>query len=317
MQGIESAALFERINSMFLKKALGDKFPALEVVSIDDVASCDLIGALSGTSAVIHAAGPLPFGAASPKENLQVVIDGYLNVLRQAVSNGISKVVLTGSWASAFDPDLRKPFEGGISSEKDWGNVTEEEFIEESSRNPSWAYIASKTLAERAAWKYARMEPKLDLSIVAPPFMFGPYVAGFPYPALPVVGSNQHIYTLLNGSVPPPLPPVFCDVRDVALAHVKALKVPKSNGNVEDKRFFVSSNEMIIWKEVNDYLHTILPAEVKARLPAVDSAFPPLRGTPLVIDTTRARQGLGMSSYRGWKECIGATIEGLLEAEKA
>ncbi|KAF5374478.1 hypothetical protein D9615_009061 [Tricholomella constricta] len=275
------------------KNNISDSFPSLEVVKVDDVSTSDLIDVLKGVDAIVHVAAPLPFGGASPKENLIIAVEGYLNVLRQAVSNGINKVVITGSWASTLDPALKQAFEGHVSTEKDWGNVTEEEFLV-NSQNPMWAYLAAKTLAERAVWKFAEEEPSLDLSITLPPFIFGPFAAGFPAPlSHSTLSSNQHIYTLLKGSIPPPLPPLFCDVRDVARAHVRALNVPKATNHVEDKRFLVSGG-FLTWKDAVEYLHQQRP-ELRARLPVVDmDTFPPFPGTPTSIDTTRAKEVLGV-----------------------
>ncbi|GLB45546.1 putative 3-beta hydroxysteroid dehydrogenase/isomerase family protein [Lyophyllum shimeji] len=295
------------------RKIVGDKFPALEVVQVDDVGSGDLTDAMKGVDAVIHVAAPLPFGGPGPKENLNIAVEGYLNVLRQAVKNDINKVVMTGSWASTIDPTLKQAFEGHISTEKDWGNVTEEEFLS-GNHDPMWTYLAAKILAERAAWKFAANEPALDLSIIIPPFIFGPFVPGFPLPEQIALSSNQHIYTLLKGAVPPPLPPLFCDVRDVAQAHVAALSTPKSSSNVEDKRFLVSGG-FLIWKDAVEYLHATRPG-LKARLPALDAVFAPFPGTPTSIDASRAREVLGMDKYYTWKEAVDGAIDGLLEAEK-
>lgn len=295
------------------KNAIGDKFPALEIVQVDDVATADLGDVLKGVDAVIHVAAPLPFGGAGPKENLNIAIEGYLNILRQAVKNGINKVVITGSWAATIDPTFKQAFEGHVSTEKDWGNVTEDEFVDQS-ENRMWAYMAAKILAERAAWRYAEGEPALDLSVVALPFIFGPFVPGFPAPAQGALSSNQHIYTLLKGSIPPPLPPLFCDVRDVAHAHVAALSAPKSAGSVEDKRFLVYGG-VLTWKQAVEYLHEKRP-ELKARLPPVDGAFAPFPGPITTIDATRAKEVLGMEKYRSYEETLEAAVDSLLEAEK-
>ncbi|KAF8072304.1 NAD-P-binding protein [Lyophyllum atratum] len=296
------------------RKFVGSKFPALEVVQVDDVGTGDLTDALKGVDAIIHVAAPLPFGGPGPKENLNIAVEGYLNVLRQALKNGVSKVVMTGSWASSIDPTLKQAFEGHVSTEKDWGNVTEDEFLA-GEHDPMWTYLAAKTLAERAAWKFAETQPSLDLSIVTPPFIFGQFSPGFPLPEQSALSSNQHIYTLLKGAIPPPLPPLFCDVRDVAQAHVAALLVPKSTSNVEEKRFLISGG-FLIWKDAVEYLHQTRP-ELKDRLPALDATFAPFPGPPTSIDATRAKTVLGMEKYHTWKETIDGAINGLLEAEKA
>ncbi|KAG5634054.1 hypothetical protein DXG03_006357, partial [Asterophora parasitica] len=149
----------------------------------------------------------------------------------------------------------------------------------------------------------------------APPFIFGPLADGFPAPKqAAALSSNRHIYTLLKGSLPPVLPPGFVDVRDVARAHVLALNVPKAEVNLEDKRFIVSGG-ILVWKDAVEYLHKKRP-ELKARLPAVDGAFPPFPGTPSTIDVTRAKVVLGIQKYYSWQETLENTVNSLLDAEK-
>ncbi|KAF8063230.1 NAD-P-binding protein [Lyophyllum atratum] len=296
------------------RNVFGSKFPALEVVQVEDVGTGDLTDALKGVDAIIHVASPWPHKGPGPKECLNIAVEGYLNVLRQALKNGVTKVVMTGSWASSIDPTLKQAFDGHVSTEKDWGNVTEDELLA-GEHDPVWTYIAAKTLAERVAWKFAGSERSLDLSIVAPPFIYGQFAPGFPLPEQSTMSTNQHIYTLFKGAIPPPLPPLFCDVRDVAKAHVAALLAPKSVSSVEEKRFLISGG-FLIWKDVVEYLHQTRP-ELKDRLPALDATFPAFPGPPSTIDATRARTVLGMEKYHTWKETIDGAVDGLLEAEKA
>ncbi|KAG6889933.1 hypothetical protein C0995_013457 [Termitomyces sp. Mi166 len=283
------------------KAAISHKFPSLEVVQVDDVATADLTDALQGIDAIIHVAVPLPFGGSGPKENLSIAVEGYVNVLRQAVKAGISKVVITGSWSATIDH---------------WGDATEEEFLSgKHADNPMWIYAAAKTLGERAAWKFAANEPSLDLSIIIPPFIFGPYVPGFPLPAAQsALSSNQHIYALLTGVVPPPLPPLFCDVRDVARAHVSALNLPQATSNLEDKRFLICGGSLV-WKDAIEYLHKARP-ELKDRIPAIDAPVLPFPGPPTTIDGSRAKMKLNMEKYRDWTEMLNDTVNSLLDAEK-
>ncbi|KAG5651410.1 hypothetical protein H0H81_008744 [Sphagnurus paluster] len=214
-----------------------------------------------------------------------------------------------------MDPDLKQSFDGQIISEKDWGNVTESEFLEKAGGNAwMWDYGAAKILSERAAWKFAEAEPALDLAIILPPYIFGPYAPGFPVPAKTTPGSNKYIYSLLEGSIPSLKPSLFCDVRDVTHAHVAVLTIPRSTKNVEDKRFLVSGG-VFKWKETVEYLHEKRP-ELKARLPPVDAAFAPLPGPISIIDATRSKEVLGIRSYRHYWETLESTIDALLEAEK-
>ncbi|GLB45548.1 putative NAD(P)H-binding [Lyophyllum shimeji] len=298
------------------RKVVADKYPSLEAVQVDDFVKGDLTDAMKDVDAVIHVASPLPFGGAGPKDNLNTVVEGYVNVLRQAVKNGISKVVITGSWGSALDPTLKQAFEGLILTEKDWGSVTDEEFLA-GNHDLMWTYLAARTLAERAAWDFAAKEPALDLAIINCPMIFGPHAPGFPPPEAgpTALTSTVHIYTLLKGAIPPPLPSLFCDVRDVARAHLAALSVPKAESNVQDKRFLICAGFMF-WKDAVKYLHHAHP-ELKTRLPPLDAEFAPFPGPLTTIDATRAKEKLGMVDYVDWKQTLEATVAGLLEAGKA
>jgi nucleoside-diphosphate-sugar epimerase len=148
-------------------------------------------------------------------------------------------------------------------------------------------------------------------SPVNPPFIYGPFVPHFPIPPVTSLGSNRFVYALLNGRVPPPLPPPYCDVRDVARAHVAALKIsPKLPA--QDKRILTSGG-LMLWKEATQYLAETQP-ELKTRLPTMES-FPP-DGKASTIDVTRAKDLLGIESWVPWRKTLDDTIGELLRAEQ-
>jgi nucleoside-diphosphate-sugar epimerase len=63
----------------------------------------------------------------------------------------IRRVVITGSFASVLDPSKgMRP--GYAYTEADWNPVT----AEEAKSNGVFAYLASKTFAEQAAWQYVK-----------------------------------------------------------------------------------------------------------------------------------------------------------------
>jgi nucleoside-diphosphate-sugar epimerase len=45
----------------------------------------------------------------------------------------------------------------------DWGTATEEELLT-GNNNAVWNYLATKILAERAAWEFAESHPSVDLT---------------------------------------------------------------------------------------------------------------------------------------------------------
>ncbi len=83
-------------------------------------------------------------------------INGVVSVLRGAQKNnpGVKRIVITSSFAAHLDPD--KGIRPGYTySESDWNPVTREA----ADRGDGVvAYLASKTLAEQAAWDYVRSQ---------------------------------------------------------------------------------------------------------------------------------------------------------------
>ncbi|KAK0227788.1 NAD-P-binding protein [Armillaria fumosa] len=288
------------------------------LVQIDDIATSNLSGALKDVDYVIHAASPLA-GNASPQETLQAAKNGSLNVLASALKAGVAKVVMTSSWATTHDPSLEKTYQRVVFSEKDWSNVSEEEFLE-GDHDVLWGYLSVKTLVEKMAWKFAQENPTLDLATINPPFMYGPFNAKFPPPMPDRLNANILTHSLISGESERPLlsiqlPPFYCDVRDVARAHVKALTLDRFE-SPEKKRFLVSGGHFT-WKEAVEYLQKSRP-DLKSRLPPVPTySFQEPPGKLSSIDVTRARDILHMEEYIGWENTVDDTISSLLLAEEA
>lgn len=99
-----------------------------------------------------------------------------------------------------------------------------------------------QAIAERAAWDFMRNEqPSFDLVSMNPPLVYGP-IAHHLDSLDHLNTSNQKIRDFIQGRVKgPDLPPtgtfLFTDVRDLALAHVRALEVAEAGG----KRFFITA----------------------------------------------------------------------------
>ena len=150
-----------------------------------------------------------------------------------------------------------------------------------------------------------------------PPFVYGP-------PILPLSKSNLgtvgFIYGLIAGEAERPLPyqipPFHVDVRDIARAHVRALELPPSAAGAdrEEKRFLVSSPDVMTWDVAARHLYEARPA-LRDRLPAFDKAAE-LPGPLSKNDTARAKKVLGITEYIDWRKTLEDTVDSLLEAEK-
>jgi nucleoside-diphosphate-sugar epimerase len=110
--------------------------------------------AVKGVDGVIHTASPFILGASDFETELfQPAIQGTTSILEAAQKNNpaVSRVVITGSFASVVDPTEGQRA-GYVYTEVDWNPVTGEA----ATSNGVMAYLSSKTFAEQAAWRYVQ-----------------------------------------------------------------------------------------------------------------------------------------------------------------
>lgn len=212
--------------------------------------------------------------------------------------------VVTSSFASIITPNLgNRP--GYTYSEKDWNPITEEEAIQ----TPSNGYRASKTFAEKAAWEFLEREkPNFTLATMCPPLVFGPIVDSLQ--SLDNLNtSNQRVAAIMTGKAKEEIPAtgifIWTDVRDLALAHVKAAEVP----DAANKRFFITagyfSNE-----EIADIVRDNYPAlEDKLPTKGTKGGEYPSEGV-YKYDNSRTKDVLGIQ-FRSLKESIVDTVRSL------
>ncbi|EXJ57963.1 dihydroflavonol-4-reductase [Cladophialophora yegresii CBS 114405] len=253
---------------------------------------------------VLHTASPFHFNVTDPKKDLlDPAIIGTTGILKAVKKNAptVKRIVITSSFAAILNATSQEK----VYSEKNWNPITEEEAIQ----NPANAYRASKTFAERAAWEFVEKEkPNFDIATINPPLVLGP-VVHYLNSLDSINTSNERVRNMIQGrtkesGLPPTGVFIWVDVRDVALAHVKALEVPEAGG----KRFFVTaghySNADIagIIKKNFPHLADKLPAEIKSDKPA----------DVYDIDNSRSKQMLRLK-YRTLEESITDTVKSLLE----
>ena len=180
-------------------------------------------------------------------------------------------------------------------------------------------YSISKGLADRAVRDFKRAHPDLDLTTIHPSCVYGPLGSGQVYNS-PATGTNRFVYGLISGASDRPvseydpaieITPLSVDVRDVARAHVLALKVPALAD--EPKRFIVSSNTFTL-KEATKFIAQARP-ELKGRLPVITGAEPPV--PPFAtFDTSATENILGLRNYVKWQDTVLDTIDDLVRVEK-
>ncbi|KAK6143940.1 hypothetical protein DH2020_024288 [Rehmannia glutinosa] len=150
-----------------------------------------IVAAVTGAAGVFHVASPCIVDTVHDpqRELLDPAIKGTINVLTAAKELGVRRVVVTSS-ISAIIPSPNWP------ADKVW-------------------YPLSKTLAEKAAWKFAE-ENGLDIVVVNPGTVMGPIIPPAINASMLMIlrliqGCTEEYEDFFMGSV---------HVKDVALAHL-------------------------------------------------------------------------------------------------
>ncbi|KAL4880827.1 hypothetical protein BJY04DRAFT_190893 [Aspergillus karnatakaensis] len=252
---------------------------------------------------VLHTASPFHHNVQDPvKDFLDPAIKGTTGILKaiKAHAPTVKRVVITSSFAAIINTKNHEK----VYSEKNWNPVTWEEGLESSQ-----TYRASKTFAEKAAWDFFEKEkPNFDIATINPPLVLGPVVHYLS--SLDAINtSNARISRFVRGlekdSIPPTVTFLWVDVRDVALAHVRAIEVPEAGA----QRFFVTAGTYAN-KDIVDIIRDAYP-ELEDRLPPKDAPSD-LPKEIYGYDNSKSLQVLGLK-YHSLKESVVDTVKTLLE----
>jgi dihydroflavonol-4-reductase len=197
--------------------------------------------AMQGVEAIAHVAAQIL--AEEPRDPQVVIgpaVEGTERVLRHAVAAGVKRVVMTSSIATVGY---------GHGHERGRRTYSEADFTDVDGMRFTWAYCIGKTLAERAAWAYARSEG-LELTTIHPGAILGPALDEDASISLGMVTG------LLDGSTPamPSNGFSIIDVRDVAAMHVVALQQPGSIG-----QRYLATSDYVPFPEVGRVLAEAYP----------------------------------------------------------
>lgn len=178
---------------------------------------------MQGCELVMHTASPFFIGKVTdPKRQfIEPALQGTEAVLEACNRvESVRRVVLTTSCAAIYG-------DNADMAERGLEEYTEEQWNESSSleHNP---YSYSKTIAEQRAWEMAKAQSRWDLLCINPSLVLGPSLTG-----ATISGSVALIHDLATGKMwtgAPDLPMGIVDVRDVAMAHIKAGFTPTASG---------------------------------------------------------------------------------------
>ena len=230
-----------------LKKTLGDLFEQLELVEADLLDKDSVVKSIEGSQFVAHTASPFIQGVKQEDADtvIKPAVDGTLAVLDGCKAAGVKRVVITSSMAaiSAVAPEDKPE----VWDETHWSNPDRPGGL--------MPYTKSKYLAEKAAWDYLKDLPeaeRFEMVTVNPVLILGPA-----YQTEAFTSGNIFKRLLLGERNPLPKASMeIVDVRDVALAHVKALTVDEAKGH----RVIVWKGEFSL-KELADILDTEFTAK--------------------------------------------------------
>ncbi|MFW5695252.1 MAG: SDR family oxidoreductase [Alkalispirochaeta sp.] len=270
--------------------------------------------AVAGADVVIHTASPFARDNITDPEAqlIRPAVDGTRNVLASVErSETVYRVVLTSSVAAIMG-DAR---DAGAYPER----TVDETRWNHTSSAAHEPYSYSKTLAEQAAWETANQQRRWTLVTINPAFIIGPSLSRRTDGA-----SVSIMRQLADGSFKQGAPEIFLgfvDVRDVALAHLRAAERTEATG-----RFIVSERVASfpqIAQALRDHFGSAYPFPA-GRLPkwflwligpAVGITRRYVRtnvGFPFRLDTRRSREVLGLE-YRDTRRTAVEHITQLIE----
>ncbi|XP_031486203.1 cinnamoyl-CoA reductase 1-like [Nymphaea colorata] len=199
-------------------EALEGADSSLRLYQIDLLDYDSIFSAINGVVGVFHLASPCTVDQVTDpqRELLEPAIQGTLNVLKAAKASGVKRVVVTSS-ISAIVPSPGWPADV-VKGEDCWTDV------EYCKQNGLW-YSASKTLAEKEAWRFAK-ETGLNVVVVNPGTVLGPILP-------PAINASMGVLLgLLQGNTDPykDLHMGSVHVNDVALAHILVYENASASG---------------------------------------------------------------------------------------
>ncbi|KAJ4725517.1 putative Cinnamoyl-CoA reductase [Melia azedarach] len=199
-------------------KALEGADTRLRLFQIELLDYDTIVTAINGCVGVFHLASPCIVDKVQDpqKQLLDPAIKGTVNVLTAAKAVGVKRVVVTSS-ISAITPSPTWPADK-VKAEDCWTDV------DYCKQKELW-YPLSKTLAEKAAWEFAK-ENGLDVVVVNPGTVMGPVIPPTLNASMLVLvrlleGCTETYENFFMGSV---------HFKDVALAHILVYENPSASG---------------------------------------------------------------------------------------
>ncbi|CAJ2503491.1 Uu.00g108850.m01.CDS01 [Anthostomella pinea] len=281
----------------------------LSYVVVDDIAKGGAFDVAFQSEAafdyVVHTASPYHLNPIDPvKEFLEPAINGTKGLLKSIKTHAptVKRLVITSSSAAILNPANHAK----VYDETCWAPTTWEEAME-----PKKAYKASKVFSEKAAWAFIEEEkPNFDLAVINCTYVFGPIQRNLP--SLDAMNASNHrVREMVQGKMKEALAPTapvftFVDVRDVALAHLRAMTLPQAGGN----RFYVVGGHFSN-KQIADVIRKSFP-QLKDRLPLEADTVDDIPDDVYHFDNSKSREVLGLE-YTSLERSVVDTVQSILD----
>nr|BAN62761.1 dihydroflavonol 4-reductase [Tricyrtis sp. Shinonome] len=176
--------------------------------------------AINGCSGVFHVATPMDFESKDPEnEVIKPTIDGVLSIMKSCKKAGtVKRVIFTSSAGTVNVHEHQEP----EYDESSWSDM---DFCRRV-KMTGWMYFVSKTLAEKAAWDFAR-ENDIQLITIIPTLVVGPFITSTMPPsmitALSLITGNEAHYSILKQIQ-------LVHLNDLCIAHIFLFEHPKASG---------------------------------------------------------------------------------------
>ncbi|PVH83970.1 NAD(P)-binding protein [Cadophora sp. DSE1049] len=243
-----------------LQKAFPTSLNKLEIIQIPDISVPGAFDtAIEDVTHIAHIASPLVVGPKNVEEDLLIpAIQGTTSILNSAAkqkSGTLKHVVITSSFAAVFD--AAKGWRPGYAyGPEDWNPISYEEASGHELDLEQWpetwrmfiTYMASKALAEKAAWDFYNNEKakakakkgrlSWGMSVVCPTYIGGPFILDLESED-DLSFSNKLIWKIVTSGDQNLIPldyPNWVDVRDVADVHIRVLEK-----EVGEERFILTN----------------------------------------------------------------------------
>ncbi|PCH42507.1 NAD(P)-binding protein [Wolfiporia cocos MD-104 SS10] len=294
-----------------LRKIFAEYGDKLEIVVVADITKPGAFDeAVKGVDAVEHTASPFHFNAKDPAEIVTPAVNGTLRALEAVLAHGTSvkRVVVTSSCAAVLSV-LPEPH---VFNESDW-NDQSVDLINQQGADADQVvkYLASKTLAERAAWEFLEKNKgkiNWDLVVINPPYVYGPAIHEVESPEALNESLNAWYRSVFKNLHEPAQASSigygfladWIDVRDVADAHYLALQKEQA----ANQRIIISAGN---WKW-QDWINTARKFGVETSK-GDDSYDPTVAVHMIQYDVSRAKAVLGINKYYSIEETTKDTID--------